>query len=135
MVRIHARQVTLIERLTHSSVFRGSVACSLLARFLGLELRERAGERNNASLLTPGQVCRPIGRTEIERLECKDCNAAWIVWQFTQVGRQLLRLVQRNRDEESFETFAGIFRPNRKQTFYRTSSDSEIGIPYMIDRQ
>jgi Protein of unknown function (DUF2806) len=58
-----------------------------------------------------------------------------MVWQFTQVGRQLLRLVQRNRDEENLEIFAGLFRAHQKEAFIGTSSDTEIGYPYVIDRQ
>jgi Protein of unknown function (DUF2806) len=57
------------------------------------------------------------------------------IWQFTRVGSQLLRLVERTRDEENIKIFAGVFKVHQKQAFLGTSLDEEIGCPYVIDRQ
>jgi len=40
-----------------------------------------------------------------------------------------------SRDEEEVEIFGGIFKAYQKQVFLATSSDEEVGYPYMIDRQ
>jgi len=57
------------------------------------------------------------------------------IWQFTQVGSQLLRLIERTRDEENVENFAGVFKAHQKQALLGTSSNEETGYPYAIDRQ
>jgi hypothetical protein len=43
--------------------------------------------------------------------------------------------MERTRDEENVEIFAGVFKAHRKQAFLGTSSNEETGYPYTIDRQ
>jgi hypothetical protein len=85
----------------------------------------------------PEYVCVGGGNLVVVARQSPPSNLGPIqfnIWQYTQVGSQLLRLVERTRDEENAEIFSGVLKKNQKQAFLGTSF-GEFGYPYTISRQ
>jgi hypothetical protein len=85
----------------------------------------------------PEYVCVGGGNLVVVARQSPPSNLGPIqfnILQYTQVGSQLLRLVERTRDEENAEIFSGVLKKNQKQAFLGTSF-GEFGYPYTISRQ